>query len=162
MAKFHIDPSGNPGKCRARIRCPWGDLEADHYPSERTARKAYELEYASEIHRFSAKTGALLAEIGPRQLPNRMWISLREGVLYNHWSVHEMELAAVTFGEEQEKLNGLLEKTPKEQWSSIEQEAAENLPLINESKAEILSELTAWRQRNLQAVRNEFPEDYAD
>lgn len=73
-----------------------------------------------------------------------------------------MELAATAFGEGQEKLIRLLEETPKEQWSSIEEDAAESLPLINESKAEILSELTAWRQRNLQAVRNEFPEDYTD
>lgn len=162
MAKFHIDPSGNPGKCRARIRCPWGDLDADHYPSERTARKAYELEYATDIHRFSARTGDLLEQIGPRQLPNRSWVSLRNGVLYNEWSVHDMELAVVTFGEEQEKLSTILGRTPRENWGSEEEDAAKILPQINESKAEVLSELSAWKQRNLQTVREEFPEDYSD
>lgn len=44
MAKFHINSeTGNPGVCTAKIQCPFGDLEADHYPSPDTAREAYEV-----------------------------------------------------------------------------------------------------------------------
>lgn len=42
MAKFHLNPKGAPGVCRARKTCPYGDLEKDHFGSEEEARKAYE------------------------------------------------------------------------------------------------------------------------
>jgi hypothetical protein len=161
MAKFHIDPAGNPGKCRARTRCPWGDLENDHYPSERTARRYYELENATEIHQFSGITGDLIMEIGPRQLPNRSWVTLGRALEDNRWSIHDIELASVTFREEQEKLTRILKTTPRNEWSSLEEDAEKDLALVNDAQVEVLSELTSWKERNLRKIRAEFPEDYA-
>ena len=43
MAKYHINPTtGEPSICRARVRCPFGDLETGHYSSAEAARVAYE------------------------------------------------------------------------------------------------------------------------
>ena len=43
MAKFHINPEGEPGKCTAAAgRCPYGG-EDQHFDSASDARKAYEL-----------------------------------------------------------------------------------------------------------------------
>lgn len=42
MTKYHIVPkTGNPGKCTALIKCPFGD-ETEHYDSANEARAAYE------------------------------------------------------------------------------------------------------------------------
>lgn len=41
MSKFHINEEGNPGLCTAQFKCPFGS-EAEHYPTEAAARKAYE------------------------------------------------------------------------------------------------------------------------
>ena len=44
MSRYHINPAtGEPGACRARVRCPFGDMETDHFPSAAEARRAYEL-----------------------------------------------------------------------------------------------------------------------
>lgn len=40
--KFHVNGKGEPGECKARTKCPFGDLERDHYPTEKAARDAYE------------------------------------------------------------------------------------------------------------------------
>lgn len=43
MARYHISPrTGNPVTCKAKIRCPFGDMVADHYSSQEEARRAYE------------------------------------------------------------------------------------------------------------------------
>lgn len=42
MAKFHINSKGEPGKCRALLRCPLGATEAEHYKTPEAARAAYE------------------------------------------------------------------------------------------------------------------------
>lgn len=47
MARFHINEKGEPGMCRATKRCPYGDLEKDHYPSATKAREAYEEDQAT-------------------------------------------------------------------------------------------------------------------
>jgi len=42
MTKIHLNDKGDPGKCSATIgRCPFGD-EAQHYPSMKEARAAFE------------------------------------------------------------------------------------------------------------------------
>ena len=42
MAKYHINPNtGNPGKCHAFFRCPFGSAH-EHYSSAEEARSAYE------------------------------------------------------------------------------------------------------------------------
>lgn len=41
--RYHINPvTGEPGKCRAKLTCPFGDLEAEHYPTLTAAREAFE------------------------------------------------------------------------------------------------------------------------
>ena len=43
MARYHINPkTGKPGVCRATKSCPFGDMEADHYPSVAAAQAAFE------------------------------------------------------------------------------------------------------------------------
>lgn len=43
MARYHINPrTGDPGACSARISCPFGNLESDHFDSKEDARAAYE------------------------------------------------------------------------------------------------------------------------
>lgn len=43
MSKFHINPkTGNPGICKAKVTCPYGDLEKDHFETKEEARVAFE------------------------------------------------------------------------------------------------------------------------
>lgn len=43
MARYHINPkTGDPALCRAKIKCPFGNFESDHYDSKESARTAYE------------------------------------------------------------------------------------------------------------------------
>lgn len=45
MANYHINPeTGDPGVCRARTKCPFGDIQIDHFTSKKEARDYYELE----------------------------------------------------------------------------------------------------------------------
>jgi hypothetical protein len=41
MDKFHINAEGNPGKCTAKVKCPFGGDDA-HYFSKEAAQKAFE------------------------------------------------------------------------------------------------------------------------
>lgn len=41
MDKYHINAEGNPGKCSAKVKCPFGGDEA-HYFSKEAAQKAFE------------------------------------------------------------------------------------------------------------------------
>lgn len=41
--RYHIHPqTGVPGKCRAQVSCPFGDLETEHYATPEAARAAFE------------------------------------------------------------------------------------------------------------------------
>lgn len=42
MAKYHINAKGEPGLCKARTSCPFGDFKTEHYSSADEAREAYE------------------------------------------------------------------------------------------------------------------------
>ena len=42
MIKYHIAKDGKPGKCTAENKCPYGDLEADHYATAEEAQSAFE------------------------------------------------------------------------------------------------------------------------
>lgn len=43
MPRYHISPStGRPNICQAKISCPFGHMETDHYDSKDAARAAYE------------------------------------------------------------------------------------------------------------------------
>lgn len=48
MPRYHITKAGNPGVCKAKHRCPLGDMEADHYDSKEEARSAFELKQENE------------------------------------------------------------------------------------------------------------------
>ena len=49
MAKYHINPeTGNASKCGATFKCPFGDLDRDHYATAAEARKAFEVQMANE------------------------------------------------------------------------------------------------------------------
>jgi len=67
MAKYHINPeTGNPGVCNAKVKCRFGDLEADHYISKEAAREAFEKrmeETAAPDKHFEERTSALRASL---------------------------------------------------------------------------------------------------
>jgi hypothetical protein len=42
MRRYHINNQGNVGVCRARVACPYGDMEKDHFSSRADAREAFE------------------------------------------------------------------------------------------------------------------------
>lgn len=43
MLKYHLSPkTGNPGVCKAKYKCAFGDIETEHYNSPGLARAAYE------------------------------------------------------------------------------------------------------------------------
>lgn len=48
MTKYHINESGNPGQCKAKVRCRFGDVETEHYASHEEARDAYEAKQEQE------------------------------------------------------------------------------------------------------------------
>jgi hypothetical protein len=49
MSRYHVNPTtGNPGACHAQTKCPFGDLEADHFNTKWEAMKAFEESMADE------------------------------------------------------------------------------------------------------------------
>jgi hypothetical protein len=43
MPRYHINPeTGNPGVCHAKTKCPFGDIQSEHFDSKDEARSAYE------------------------------------------------------------------------------------------------------------------------
>jgi hypothetical protein len=48
MARFHLNAEGEPKPCTAKVQCPLGGGEADHYPSKDEARKAFELKESAK------------------------------------------------------------------------------------------------------------------
>lgn len=53
MSKFHVGPSGNPGRCIANEgNCPYG-ADAPHYDSVESARKGYENSQSAQIMSLS-------------------------------------------------------------------------------------------------------------
>lgn len=47
MTRYHINSLGNPGKCSARGRCPFGG-DSEHHPSAEAARAAFEVQMTSK------------------------------------------------------------------------------------------------------------------
>lgn len=79
MTRYHINPStGDPSVCRAKIKCPFGDVVHEHFDSAEAARQSYErVMAAKELYQtervfpyhFEVEAGAqatldLLSEIG--------------------------------------------------------------------------------------------------
>lgn len=54
MQKFHLSPkTGNPGICKAKYKCAFGDIETEHYSSPGIARAAYEQKMQSASIAFA-------------------------------------------------------------------------------------------------------------
>jgi hypothetical protein len=77
MARFHINPAtGETGACKATIKCPFGDMEHDHYDSAESARSAYEKKAEAEYTRTgslkrpaaAAAPARIFASSGSREL----------------------------------------------------------------------------------------------
>src|SRR5579875_3211223 len=58
MARYHINEQGNPGLCKATVRCPFGDA-SEHYSTPEQAREAYEIQVESvlEAQRLIPRNG---------------------------------------------------------------------------------------------------------
>lgn len=155
MAKFHIDPAGNPGLCRATKRCPFGGLQKDHYASEPIARKAYELENTPRTLAFGPNTKKLMSEIGPRQLPNRAWVTLSRAFEDDRFSEHDLAIAVTAVSEEWEKLSEITSK-PLYRWGNEERDAASGLGAIAQLSAEMSLKAELWEKERHAQLRREF------
>jgi hypothetical protein len=63
MAKFHVNPeTGRASQCGASFKCPFGDLEDDHYATAAEARKSFERKMASEAEAEEAARKAKTAK----------------------------------------------------------------------------------------------------
>lgn len=71
--RYHISPhTGEPMLCKADRRCPFGDLQEDHFPDKETARDAYEARMQKKTF-VSYAPGKIRVEQLPRgmkQSPN--------------------------------------------------------------------------------------------
>lgn len=45
--QYHLNDRGEAKPCKAMVRCPFGDLDSDHYVSAEAARAAYEAKMAA-------------------------------------------------------------------------------------------------------------------
>lgn len=157
MAKYHINLEGTPGVCKARKNCPFGDLEKDHFPSPEIARRSYELEYEAEPLKLSEDQKALLESIGPRQLPNRAWRTLRNAMDYGQFNEHELQLALVTIGEEWEKYAPRLGEKQIYNWGKDEREAAQHIGLIAGFAATLSRRMENRKAAHRVKLEEEFP-----
>lgn len=69
MSKFHVNPNtGNVAPCTAKAKCPFGDLEKDHYATPELARAAFESTQNTSFHTTRKKT-LTFDELKNRVLP---------------------------------------------------------------------------------------------
>lgn len=73
MSRYHINEKGEPGVCKAKYGCPFGDMEADHYGSKEEARAAYELQRQA----FPASASKKKRYAWPEQAVTRSFASKR-------------------------------------------------------------------------------------
>lgn len=93
--KYHINPrTGKAVVCKAKIRCPFGDLEKDHYETRDAARRAYEERMESLV--FPSYDSG---KIEVSSLPKAMRISSREVLLSK--GVYVIGDPALTIGEDE-------------------------------------------------------------
>lgn len=64
MDKFHINAEGNPGKCSAKVKCPFGGDEV-HYFSREAAQKAFEDATKTEALKVWKKKAVVAPESTP-------------------------------------------------------------------------------------------------
>ncbi len=63
MARYHINPkTGNPGICHAVRKCPFGDIESEHYSTKEEARAVYEKLQSDIAVGYSAHRGVREAQ----------------------------------------------------------------------------------------------------
>jgi hypothetical protein len=149
--KYHIDAAGTPGLCRATKRCPYGDLQEDHFSSEAKARLSYELENTPRKLEFDPGAVTILQEIGPRQLPNSMWAVARRSLQDGLFSEHELSIVVTALSEEWKKLTALADK-PLYQWGPEEQQAAAKLGNIAQLSANVTHRAAAWAEERKEEV----------
>jgi hypothetical protein len=156
MAKYHLDPAGNPGICKATKRCPFGgDLQKDHYPSEAVARKAYELENETHPLEFDDKAKEVFEAIGPRQLPNRMWATLRHAIMDNEFSEHDLNIAVVAINEEWQKHAPVLAKHVRD-WDADDRHSATVVANIGRLAAILSNKAESWEKERHDRLEKEF------
>jgi hypothetical protein len=88
VSKFHINvQTGETGLCSAKINCPFGSLENDHYPSGQDARSAYEEQMSAKtIETHKSKTSKDVEPAGfqdiseTRKLPEQYPILIADHV----------------------------------------------------------------------------------
>jgi hypothetical protein len=86
MASYHVNPeTGNPGVCRAKISCRFGDSDK-HFDSKEAAREAYETE--QESLRTPVKPILNSSnEIRFGKLTSKTDIAKLGATLRNHWQL---------------------------------------------------------------------------
>lgn len=136
MSKFHVSLKGDVGICKATKRCPFGDMETDHYKSAAMAQRAYELENTLHEVRFSSKHKEILNEIGPRQLPNQAWNTLSKSLTSNRFSELDLEIAVTALADEYQKLATETNK-PLHLWGDEGRLAARELANVLNAASEI-------------------------
>lgn len=143
MAKYHIDLAGNPGVCRATKRCPYGDLERDHFTSPELARKSYEIENTPHRLELTYEIKEVFNNVGPRQLPNRAWVTLRRALEDNQFSQHDLGIALTAIDEERVKLTQLTQK-PIYEWGDEEQAASNDLGRVSRIASLLSGQAISW------------------
>lgn len=66
MARYHLNADGDPKPCTAKIKCPLGGGETEHYASKEEARAAFELDQSAKEN-MALKSAAERAAL--RKLP---------------------------------------------------------------------------------------------
>lgn len=99
MTRYHVNNAGDTGVCRAKTKCPFGDMESDHYDSAPEARAAYEAKMADgdsipSVSRESnrERTGDVLMPRGSKVLGKRV-PTVRAGVAHIRAEYAKVEYA---------------------------------------------------------------------
>lgn len=86
MTRYHVNRAGDPGVCRAKTKCPFGDMEADHYDSVPEARAAFETKMRSESSLSSVSRASNWEKTGDVKIPRGIKVlgkhvpTVRDGV----------------------------------------------------------------------------------
>lgn len=81
---YHVNAKGETGRCRAKVSCPFGDLESEHYATQEEARAAYE-----------AKQGSGLASAGLRRGRGRITGGFTATSYYGNCQPRPVQLEAL-------------------------------------------------------------------
>lgn len=155
MPKYHISPAGEPGVCNARKRCPYGDMEQDHYESPQEARRSYELENETTKLGLGTDIRFTVLEIAARQLPNASRVALENAILSERMSEHTLNIAVTALDEEWKKLSGKLNGGPFH-WDVDDIETASSLEKVISVTRPLLRRAIAMKQERLDRLDREF------